>query len=174
MCRAILALPLAAFALAACWGGAPEPPPPEPLVRVDTVVVTREVAPPLGEGRTATICLANGQAVDIRVDPAGDTLVGPRRVRLADLGPAIGFVGNYAGDEAWFLNDQALTFDRRTFRKFGQPEAGDCFAMKIVGDFNGVNLFAETITSAPFRVLYVPVRPGVFQPYQSQVGRVRG
>lgn len=173
MCRAILTLPLAAFALAAC-GGAEPAPLPDPMARVDTVVVTREVAPPLPAGRATRICLATGQAAEIHVSAAGDTLVGPRRVPLADLGPAIGFVGRYAGGEPWFINDEAITFDRRQFNKFGQAEARECGAMKIVGDFGGVNLFADATSAAPFEVLYLPVGPGVFQPYRSQVGRVRG
>lgn len=173
MSKAALSMPLAAIVFAACGGG----PPPEPLVpatAVDTVVVTREVAPPLPDGRAATMCLASGQSVEIRIAAAGDTLIGPRRVRMSDLGPGVGFIGSYAGGEAWFINDQALTFDRRQFSKFGQPEAKDCGSMKIVGDFDGVNIFADATASAPFSRVYVPVRPGVFQPYQTQVGRVRG
>lgn len=180
MTRLMLVLPVTALALAACGGGPPPEGPPlegrtsDARVVYDTVVVTREITPPLPEGRPGTLCLATGQNVEIRISPAGDTLIGPRRVRMVDLGPGVGFVGDYAGDEAWFLNDQAITFDRRQFSKFGQAEARDCRAMKIVGDYDGVNLFAETAASAPFRVLYVPVRPGVFQSYQTQVGRVRG
>ncbi|HUG42146.1 MAG TPA: hypothetical protein VMM12_16880 [Longimicrobiales bacterium] len=173
MTRLILALPVAILALAACAGG---PPPASGLetVIVDTVVVTREIVPALPQGRAATICLASGQSIEIRLGAAGDTLIGPQRVRMVDLGPGIGFVGDYAGNEGWFINDDAITFDRRRFSKFGQPQARECASMKIVGDFDGVNLFAETAASAPFAVLYVPVRPGVFQSYQSQVGRVRG
>ena len=144
------------------------------MARTDTIVVTREVAPPLPEGRSTMICLASGQNIEVRISPAGDTLIGPRRVRMADLGPGVGFTGNYAGSETWFVNDQAVTFERRQFSKFGQPEAKDCRSMKIVGDFNGVHLFADTSASAPFQTLYVPVSPGVFQPYQTQVGAVRG
>lgn len=173
MTRLLRTLPAATLLLAACGGPPPEEL-PEPMVVTDTVVVTREVAPPLPDGRLATLCIASGQNVDIRIGTAGDTLIGPRRVRMADLGPGVGFMGDYAADETWFLNDQALTFDRRQFRKFGQPEARDCRAMKIVGDHDGVNLFAELTASAPFGTLYVPVRPGVFQAYQAGVGQVRG
>lgn len=173
MSRAALSLPLAAIALAACGGG-PPPEPVAPVTVVDTVVVTREVAPPLPEGRSEMMCLSSGQNVEIRIGAAGDTLIGPRRVRMVDLGPGVGFIGSYAGREAWFINDQAITFDRRQFSKFGQPEVRDCRAMKIVGDFDGVNVFADATASAPFNLLYVPVGPGVFQPYQTQVGRVRG
>lgn len=172
MTKAPMLVALSAIILPACGG---EPPAdPSPSARVDTVVVTREVAPPLPEGTRTTVCLADGQNIEVRVSPAGDTLVGPRRVRLADLAPAVGFVGDYAADEAWFVDDEPVTFDGRSFSKFGPPQSRDCDAIKVVGDVNGVNLFTDASTAAPFQVLHVPVRPGVFQSYQAQVGRVRG
>ncbi|MFO7894774.1 MAG: hypothetical protein R6U63_13645 [Longimicrobiales bacterium] len=176
MSRIAFLVPLAAMTLAACGGGEPppEPPPPDTVVQLDTITITREVEPPLPEGRLSNICLANGQSVEIRISPAGDTLVGPRRVPLSDLGPAIGFVGSYAGGEMWFVEDEPLTFEDREFSKFGQPESRDCRSMKIVGDAQDVNIFAEVTASSPFEILFVPVRPGVFQSYQTQVGRVRG
>lgn len=176
MSRTFFVAPLAAMVLTSCGlGGAPAAPvPTDTVVRFDTVTITREVAPPLPLGEPTMICLANGQNVEVRVSEAGDTLVGPRRVPLSDLGPAIGFVGNYASSDGWFIEDTAITFDRRQFSKFGQPSARDCQSMKVVGDFNGVNLFADVSSAEPFGLLYVPVRPGVFQPYQAQVGRVRG
>lgn len=174
MRMALLPLPIAASVLAACATTPPPPPEPETIVRVDTVVVTREVEPPLPDGRPATVCLASGQTAEIRISPAGDTLVGPRRVRFAELGPGIGFVGNYAADESWFVDDEPITFERRRFSKFGQPSSRDCGAMKIVGDYRGVNLFTEMTASSPFAAVLVPVSPGVFQAYRADVGRVRG
>ncbi|MDX1673318.1 MAG: hypothetical protein R3314_00845 [Longimicrobiales bacterium] len=175
MSRIAFLVPLAAMTLTACGGMEPDqPPPPDTIVRLDTITITREVEPPLPEGRLTTLCLANGENAEIRISPAGDTLIGPERVALADLGPAIGFIGSYADDETWFVEDEAVTFERRQYSKFGQPASRDCRGMKIVGDTHGVNLFAEVTASSPFEVLYVPVRPGVFQSYQSQVGRVRG
>lgn len=175
MSRIAFLIPLAAMTLAACGGEPPpEPPPPDTVVRLDTITITREVEPPLPEGRLSNICLANGQSVEIRISPAGDTLVGQQRVALSDLGPAIEFVGSYAGGEMWFVDDEPLTFENREFSQFGQPASRDCRSMKIVGDAHGVNIFAEVTASSPFRILFVPVRPGVFQSYQAQVGRVRG
>jgi len=152
------------------------PPPPEPIVQVDTVVVTREVEvpPPLPEGRPATICLASGQAVDIRISPQGDTLVGPNRVALSELRPVMGFTGTYAEGKAWFVADEVVTLDDREYQKFGTPMSKACSELKIVGEHMGVNLFADVSATAPFDLVYVPVTPGVFQPYQAQVGRVRG
>jgi hypothetical protein len=176
MYRAAASAPLVALALTACAGQnrPPEPLPVDTVVRVDTIMVTREVAPPLPDGRPTMVCLADGRNIEVRVSARGDTLVGPRRVFLEELGDGIGFVGDYAADERWFVDDQAITFSRRSYSKFGQPAARDCRAMKIVGDYDGVNVFSETTATDPFPVIFVPVRPGVFQPYQSQVGAVRG
>ena len=41
-------------------------------------------------------------------------------------------------------------------------------------EFNGVPLFADRGGSTPYQTLYVPVRPGVWQAYQSGLQRTRG
>lgn len=169
-----LSLPFAALAFVACSTTPPPPPVPDTVVRVDTLVVSREVPPPLPEGREARLCLGSGQSIAIHVSPAGDTLIGPRRVTLAELGPGVGFVGSYAAGEAWFVNDAAITFDRRSYSKFGQAVSRECDEIRIVGDHQGVNLFADRTAAAPFETIFVPVRPGVFQLYRTQVGQVRG
>jgi hypothetical protein len=166
---------LTSITLVACGPRQPEtPPPPDTVIRLDTIVVTREVEPPLPDGRLTTVCLASGQSAEIRISEAGDTLIGPRRVALQDLGPAIGFVGSYASGKAWFVDDEPIVFEGRSYSRFGQAASRDCRSMKIVGAAHGLNLFAEITASSPFQVIYVPVRAGVFQSYQAQVGRVRG
>jgi hypothetical protein len=42
-----------------------------------------------------------------------------------------------------------------------------------VGEYDGVPLFANTGTTAPYETLYVPVRPGVWQAYQTDLAAVR-
>ncbi len=163
-----------AMGAAAC--ASEPPPPPEPVVQVDTVVVTREVEvpPPLPEGEPRTVCLASGQAVQIMISPQGDTLVGPQRTAVNELRPVLDFEGNYAEGKAWFVEDEAITFENRRFQKFGTPTSKRCPELKIVGEHMGVNLFADVSATSPFDMVYVPAAPGVFQPYQAQVGRVRG
>ena len=63
----------------------PAPPP-------DTVVVR----PPLPTGTPTTICLATGESVDVLITKGGATLVGPSRVPLEELRPAVDFAGTYA------------------------------------------------------------------------------
>ena len=109
MRRIALLASLTSVTLAACATRQPEaPPPPDTIVRLDTIIVTREVEPPLPDGRLTSVCLANGQSAEIRISEAGDTLIGPRRVALQDLGPAIGFVGSYASGKAWFVDDEPI------------------------------------------------------------------
>jgi hypothetical protein len=145
----------------------PAPPP-------DTVRVTREVAPPLPEGTPANICLATGENVQVRVSARGDTLVGPSRVSVASLRPGVVFAGSYAGGAAWFQNDDAITFEKRSYDKAGNEARLDCGQIMRVGEHMGVPLFAMRDADRPFAALYVPVRAGVWQQYQTGLRRTRG
>lgn len=189
MTRAAVPLPLAIIALSGCMAApAYEPLTPDRDRPVDTITIVRTAEPPtpsdeplvrtdeplLSEERPVMVCLATGHNVQVHVSPAGDTLVGPRRVPLVDLGPLLGFVGEYAASEAWFVHDRPILFDRRAFAKAGEPAPRDCHDITVVGDFNGVNLFSDVDAPTPIRVLYVPVQPGLFQTYRSPDGGVRG
>ena len=145
----------------------PAPPP-------DTVRITREVAPPLPSGSPARICLATGQNVQVMVTAAGDTLVGPGRVSIDDLRPGVVFAGSYADGAAWFVDDEAVTFERRSYSKSGGEVRMDCGNIMRVGEHTGVPLFAQRNAERPFQTIYVPVRAGVWQAYQSGLQRTRG
>lgn len=162
---------LSGLSLAGCHGA--PPPSPAPAVVYDTVVVAREVSQSQPDGEPVTLCLATGDEVGIFVTTSGDTLVGPRRVPLREL-PGVAFAGDYAAREAWFGADAPLTFDGRRYDKFGTERSLDCDEVEAVGVHDGVNLFADVGEAAPYEMLYVPVRPGVFQPYRTDVGAVRG
>ena len=145
----------------------PAPPP-------DTVVIEREVAPPLPTGTPVQICLATGQAESVLVTAAGDTLVGAARVPIDDLRPGVVFAGTYADGADWYENDEAVTYERRTYSRSGNEARLACGDIMRVGEFNGVPLFADRGASTPYTQLYVPVRPGIWQPYESGLQRTRG
>ena len=145
----------------------PAPPP-------DTVTVTREVAPPLPTGTPAQICLATGEVVEVLVTAQGDTLVGPNRVSIRTLRPGVVFAGEYAEGRAWFENDEAITFERTQYQKSGGEVRLDCPDIMRVGEYQGVPLFARRDATRPYEILYVPVRPGIWQAYQSGLRRTRG
>lgn len=145
-----------------------------PAPAPDTVVVRETVEPGLPEGTPQTICLATGENVTIYLTAQGDTLVGPRRVSVRELGPGVAFAGDYAQGLDWFVNDEAVSFENRQYQKSGGEIGLNCDNIRQVGTFGGVPLFADANASSPFGRLYVPVRPGVWQTYETDLARVRG
>lgn len=143
----------------------PAPPP-------DTVIVTRE--PELPTGTAATICLATGQDVQVIVTAQNDTLVGPTRVSIRTLRPGVVFAGTYAEGRDWFVADQPIVFEERQYLKSGGEVSLNCPDIIRVGEFMGVPLFAMRTAERPFEMLYVPVRPGVWQAYQAGLPATRG
>lgn len=145
----------------------PAPPP-------DTVTVEREVEPPLPTGTPSTICLATGEEAEVLVTAQGDTLVGPRRVSIRTLRPGVVFAGDYAEGRDWFENDEPITYEEREYQKSGNPVRLDCPDIVQIGEHMGVPLFAMRTAEEPYEEIYVPVRPGVFQAYETGLQQTRG
>ena len=165
--------------VALCGGGLCRPslrdrPDPDvvvlPAAPPDTVVVTRIQTPPPPAGRPGTLCLSTGDGVEVLLTPAGDTLVGPSRTPLSELRPAMVLAGVYAEGRAWFEADDDVTFEQRTYGKFGAAVRLDCGDIRQVGEHLGVPLFSTGTGGTPPEILYVPVRPGVWQPYSQAPG----
>jgi hypothetical protein len=147
---------------------APIPLPPPPAApRVDTVFITKEVAPPLAAGVATTLCLSTGLPVQVRIAANGDTLIGERRVPLRELRPGIVFEGSYAGTRDWLTRATPITFERNSYRRLGAQVALACEDLKQIGLHDGVPLFAELTAASPLETFYVPVSPGWFQMYQA-------
>lgn len=153
--------------------------PARTITRVDTVrtvrVDTVRAAPALPTGQATTICLATGEAVQVLITAQNDTLVAASRtsIRVLRQGGA-GFAGEYAQGRAWFEQDEALAYDRRSFQKSGGEVRLDCPDIMRVGEYQGVPLFVRRTATAPYRQLFVPVRPGVWQMYEALLRRTRG
>ena len=144
-----------------------------PAPPADTVVVEREVAPPMPTGTATNICLATGRSERVWVTASGDTLVGPNRVSISSLGGVV-FEGTYADGMDWFTSDENITFQRATYQQSGGEVSLNCTDIMIVGEHNGVNLFADRNADQPYETIYVPVRPGVWQAYQTGLRGTRG
>ena len=147
-------------------------PPAAPPPRVDTVVVTREVPPPLPEGSPATICLSSGYPMPVHIAANGDTLIGERRIRLQDIRPGLVFEGTYATGKDW-LHKGELRFEKRVYKKAAEPAAFKCEDLKDIGELDGVRLFADVAAPSPVETLFVPVRPGIYQAFRTQLPRRR-
>ena len=149
--------------LCGCTAQAPQQPAPQ--MRVDTVTVTKAVDPPLREGRPVEVCLSNGITAQIHVAANGDTLIGERRVPIKDLRPAVAFAGTYAANAEWYRRGDVVKFERRDYRRSGVERARDCDELKLVGEHNGVPVFAEVTAPQILPMLIIPVRPGMYQDY---------
>ena len=151
--------------LTACGSFRSEPLPPPPQVRVDTVTVTSTVEPPLPAGTPADVCLSTGVTAQIHVTATGDTLIGEKRVRISELRPAVNFAGVYAQERGWYRRGDVIVFDTRGYRRAGVERARACDELKLVGEYDGVPVFAEVTAPQILPSIIVPVRPGVFQDY---------
>jgi hypothetical protein len=168
------------WGVAASWGytfglGA-EPAPPRPAAPAP-----RPPAPPAppeepGEPELSPtrICLSTGQNVNIYLTPQGDTLVGPQRISVREVGEAAAFPGTYAEGRGWFVNDETITVEERSYQKSGAEVGLDCTDLVQVAEYQGVPVFAVRGASRPLEVVYVPVRPGVWLAYRTDLARVRG
>jgi hypothetical protein len=145
----------------------PPPPPPAPAPAP---------APPATREITVCVVTPQGQIQNVTAtfNPAtGDTLVAGQQFRTAHPATA----PTYAAGANWYVTTDQLRFTNRDFVRFGvsrlitQPAQ-----LQRVGEFQGTHLFAEAGATAPYDVLYVPLRPGCeFQPYQAREAvRVRG
>lgn len=141
-----------------------------PAPAPDTVVVTREVAPAPPTGNPTNICLATGQDVRVLLTAQGDTLVGEDRVSIRTLRPGVVFAGTYADGRDWYTNDSDVRYENRNYSKSGNPVSLECANIMRVGEHMGVPLFANRSAERPFETLYVPVRPGQWQAYQTLRG----
>jgi len=141
-------------------------PPPPP----DTVVITRDGNPPPPAGTAATLCLAPGEGIAVLVTAAGDTLVGSARTLLSERRPAVDLAGAYAANRGWFEAGEPITVEQRSYSRFGASVRLDCGAIRRVGEHEGVPLFVAGTDDTPPRILYVPVRLGVWQPYSTRLG----
>jgi len=145
-------------------------PPPPP----DTVRVNVDTAPPLPTGTPATLCLATGESAQVLVTAQNDTLVGPGRVSVRTLRPGVVFAGTYAEGMDFFEGDAEIEFEDRGYSKSGGEVRLQCGNIMRVGEHMGVPLFADSSASSPFETVYVPVRPGVWQAYQTGLQSTRG
>jgi hypothetical protein len=75
------------------------------------------------------------------------------------------FPGVYAGERAWFVRADVITFDRNRYRRAGVDRTRACDELKLVGEHDGVPVFAEVTAPQLLPMIVIPVRPGLYQDY---------
>ncbi len=170
----------AKWGVAASWGytfGTGRAAEPAPRRTVPAPAREAQPAPPAArepELTPARICVATGSNMEIYLTPQGDTLVGPQRVSVREVGATVAFPGSYAENREWYLNDEAIPFEERNYQKSGAEVGLDCDDIVQVGNHEGVPLFAVRGALRPLELLYLPVRPGLWLAYRAELARVRG
>lgn len=144
----------------------PPPPPDTIVVRVGEDPASLEAA-----GEVSTICLSTGQSVPIAVTAEGDTLVGPAAVSLQDASPALALAGSYAGEAFWYLDGRPIRFEGYDFGKTYDTFPIDCGEILRVGVYEGVPIFAAISAVRPLSMIFVPVRPGIWERYERGLRR---
>lgn len=132
----------------------------------DTVIVTVNEAPPVPEGEATSICLSTGLNASVVLTAQGDTLVGPTGVPINSLRPLMDFVGVYAGGAFWFEDGERVDFEGATYGRAEDAFPIDCDQILRVGVYQGVPVFADRAAERPLVMLFVPVRPGLWQRYE--------
>lgn len=137
-------------------------PPPPP----DTVIVDLGAVPTPAEGDRVSLCLSTGRNADVTVTAAGDTLVGPSGVPIGSLRPELDFAGGYAAGAFWFESGDPLVFEELSYGRAPDTFPVDCEQILRVGAHEGVPVFADRAAERPVVILFIPVRPGVWQRYE--------
>ena len=80
---------------------------------------------------------------------------------------AVPDTARYAGNEAWYLNNEPIMWDGRRYTKYGPPRVLSPDGLRRAGEHQGVPFFVRQNTGGAPDVIYLPTRPGCeFHPYQ--------
>ena len=91
---------------------------------------------------------------------------GPEAVPIDDLRPAVDFAGDYASGAFWFEIAEPVVFEGLTFGKSPDTFEIDCEQILRVGVHEGVPVFADRAAERPLVMIFIPVRPGLWQRYE--------
>lgn len=73
----------------------------------------------------------------------------------------------YAAEAPWYLDNRTIYFDGSGYTKYGRPRAiADSLSLRRVGRFGLIGVYAEK-EDAYATLLYFPVAPGRYQPYEA-------
>lgn len=72
----------------------------------------------------------------------------------------------YAEGRPWYVDRQTILRDTRIYLQYGPPRVLDRAELRRVGVLDRVSVYAERGETAE-EVLYIPISPGQYQPYQT-------
>jgi hypothetical protein len=72
---------------------------------------------------------------------------------------------------SWFVEGRPVIFGGRAWRPVGQPVFERSDALRRVGEFEGMALYAATDATPPYEILFFPYTPETWQPLEPIDGR---
>jgi hypothetical protein len=88
-----------------------------------------------------------------------------KRDRPGQPRPAVPDEQRFAADAGWYLRHEPILFERLYHYKNGAPRQIGDDELERFASLGDVGIYAEAGTGGGPGVLYVPVRPGYYQPY---------
>jgi hypothetical protein len=89
--------------------------------------------------------------------------------KLITLAEAFPVENGYAANKTWFINNEKITVNGKTYVKYGLPRILGIGEIEKAGTYDNVGIYAEA-GAGGMEVVYIPVEPGCeFQPYQVEV-----
>ncbi len=127
--------------------------------------------------RPVLICVVTPEGEITRVEASyrsatGDTLIDGRPFsEVHHAGQS-----HYAAGHDWFMTEAPIQHEGQEYVQFGLRQVLDSSTLRKVGEYNGVPVFADTSSSAPYPEVFLPVGPGCeFQPFLAREAiRIRG
>ncbi|HEU0052669.1 MAG TPA: hypothetical protein VFQ39_05810 [Longimicrobium sp.] len=154
------------------------PPPPVVVPPPPPVLPPPPVTPPPPPVTTQDINVCVIQSGSLtNVTAQYNTATGDTTYNGGSFSAAFPAGADYAAGATWYINNDEITFNNRTYVKYGLPRVLGVTEVTRSGDYQGVGVFTEAGATGTPEVIYIPVRPGCeFQPYQLKVktGGVRG
>ncbi|MFL5380955.1 MAG: hypothetical protein ACJ8GN_00380 [Longimicrobiaceae bacterium] len=77
----------------------------------------------------------------------------------------------YAAEAPWYLDGRPITFEGYRYTRYGRPRAIADSLLTRVGRFGPIGVYTAK-GDDDAEILYIPVAPGEYQPYQAGHGRV--
>ena len=71
----------------------------------------------------------------------------------------------YAAEAPWYLESEPITFEGHRYTKYGRPRAFADSLLTRVGRFGMIGVYARK-EDADAEIIYIPLAPGEYQPYQ--------
>jgi hypothetical protein len=76
----------------------------------------------------------------------------------------------YAAEAPWYLDNRPITFEGSRYVKYGRPRAVADSLITRIGRFGSIGVYTGK-GDADAEIVYIPVAPGEYQPYQAGHGR---